>query len=89
MAPIINDPIMLGRLIGHLTTLNTKICPLVMILSTIVESFLGPFLTTREAVILLANDPIMSATSNSRLDSLNIKICPLGMILSIIVEQKI
>ena len=38
----------------------TLICPLVMILSTVVEYFFVHFLATREAVVPFANDPIMS-----------------------------
>ena len=48
---------------SRLDTSNTKIVPLVMILSTEVEYFLVAFLATRETVVLLANDLIMSGTS--------------------------
>ena len=57
---LVNDPIMLGILIAHLDTSNTKICQLMMILATCNGIIcLVLFLATREAVALLANDFIM------------------------------
>ena len=61
---LVNDPIMLGILIAHLDTSNTKICQLMMILATCNGIIcLLSFLATREAVALLTNDPFMLGTS--------------------------
>ena len=47
----------------YLDILNTKIYPLVVLLSTVVEYFLFPFLATKEALPLLGNDCILSGRS--------------------------
>ena len=56
---LLNDPSMLGILIAHLDTSNTKIFQLMMILATFNGIIcLVSFLATREVVALLANDVI-------------------------------
>ena len=49
-----------GDRYGHLDTSNSEICPLVMILSTII---LVPFFATKETLAPLANDPIIQKRS--------------------------
>ena len=63
MAPLENDPVMLGRLIRsfrHLKHQNLSAGDDFIYSSRII--FLVPFLATREAVALLENDLIMSST---------------------------
>ena len=47
---------------GRLDTSNTKICPLVMILSTVVDYFFSSISGHPEVVALIKNDPITSET---------------------------
>ena len=61
MAPLASDPIMWGKSIQSLDTLNVKIRPLFQILlpEQDLASSLVPILATKGALAPLVNDPIM------------------------------